>query len=71
MRFTSDDIPESQQNLWMIDERLTFHTFIASDKRLGALENVIDSDSDLRGDVLIFDENIVFADEDPSEHPIN
>jgi hypothetical protein len=71
MRFTSEEIPDSQQNLWMIDERLTFHTFIASDKRLDSLDNVIQSESALRGDILIFDENIIFADVDPSEHPIN
>jgi hypothetical protein len=25
MRTTSDDVPFEQQNLWIIDERLTFH----------------------------------------------
>lgn len=71
MRFTSEEIPDSQQNLWMIDERLTFHTFIASDKRLDALGSVIHSDSALRGDVVIFDENVIFADVDPKDNPIN
>jgi hypothetical protein len=71
MRFTSDEIPDSQQNLWMVDERLTFHTFIASDKRLDALGNVIQSDSSMRGDIVIFDENIIFGDVDPKENPIN
>ena len=71
MRFTSEEIPDSQQNLWMIDERLTFHTFIASDKRLDALGNVIQSDSAMRGDIVIFDEKIIFGDVDPKENPIN
>lgn len=71
MRFTSEEIPDSQQNLWMIDERLTFHTFIASDKRLDALGNVIQSDSALRGDIVIFDEKIIFGDVNPQENPVN
>jgi hypothetical protein len=71
MRFTSEEIPDSQQNLWMIDERLTFHTFIASDKRLDSLGSVIQSDSALRGDIVIFDENIIFGDVDPRDNPIN
>src|SRR4029077_847009 len=71
MRFTSEEIPDSQQNLWLIDERLTFHTFVASDKRLDALGNIIQSDSSLRGDIVIFDENIIFADVDPKDSPIN
>ena len=28
MRSTSDDVPFDQQNLWIIDERLTFHSFL-------------------------------------------
>ena len=58
----------SQQNLWLIDERLTYHSFIASDKRLDALPDEIQSDSTKRADLLIFDRKIVFAD---GEQPIN
>ena len=32
MRKTSDDIPWDRQNLWIIDERLAYHRFLASDK---------------------------------------
>jgi hypothetical protein len=38
MQSTSEDIPYNEQNLWMIDERLTYHSFIASDKQLRTLE---------------------------------
>lgn len=35
MRKTSDDIEFRRQNLWLLDERLAFHDFLASDKPLG------------------------------------
>jgi hypothetical protein len=70
MQTTSDDIPYSQQNLWMIDERLTYHSFIASDKRNKALRNLA-SDDIQRGDIVIFDEKILFSDDLPSENPLN
>jgi hypothetical protein len=66
MRFTSDEIPIHEQNLWMIDERLTFHSFIASDKRLSSLDR-LEVESERRPDLLIFDEKIVFTE---GEHPI-
>lgn len=68
MRATSDDIPYHEQNLWMIDERLTFHSFIASDKRLSAIPDQLQSDSRQRPDLMIFDEKIIFAE---GAHPIN
>src|SRR3546814_3666952 len=57
MQHTSDEIEYSQQNLWMIDERLTFHSFISSDKRNKSLR-VLESSDIQRGDIVIFDENI-------------
>ena len=43
MQTSNNDIPYNEQNLWMIDERLTYHSFIASDKQLPArnVENEI------------------------------
>lgn len=71
MQHTSDDIPPSEQNLWIIDERLTFHSFIASDKRNNAL-SVLESKDKQRGDIVIFDDKIVFSDERPDQgHPLN
>jgi hypothetical protein len=68
MRYTSEDIPNHEQNLWMIDERLTFHSFCASDKPLKALEERLEAGSAKRGDLVIFDEKIIFSE---GEHPIN
>lgn len=70
MRATSEDIEYSHQNLWMIDERLTFHTLISSDNPLNT-NRMLDSDSLKRGDIVIFDEKIVFGDVPIDEHPIN
>ncbi|MER9599464.1 hypothetical protein [Mesorhizobium sp. M0244] len=71
MQHSSEDIPSSEQNLWMIDERLTFHSFISSDKRNNAL-SVVDSKDKQRGDIVIFDEKIIFSGERPDdEHPLN
>ena len=70
MHGTSNDIPYPEQNLWMIDERLTYHSLIASDKQLRSIE-LLKTNSAKRGDIVIFDEKIIFADVDPVEHPIN
>ena len=71
MHHTSDDIPSSEQNCWMIDERLTFHSFVSSDKRNHSIP-VLESKDKQRGDIVIFDEKIIFSDERPDTgHPLN
>jgi hypothetical protein len=70
MRQTSEEIPYSQQNLWMIDERLTFHSLISSDTPLSK-NPMLESNSEKRGDIVIFDEKIIFGDVRPEENPIN
>lgn len=54
MRATSDDVPFEQQNLWIIDERLTFHSFLSSDQPLSEL-SVLHSESDDRPDLFVLD----------------
>lgn len=63
MRTTSDDVPYEQQNLWIIDERLSYHWFLASDMRLDTLD-VLTNGSESRADVLIFDRALSFAEDD-------
>lgn len=60
MRTTSDDVPFEQQNLWIIDERLTYHSFLASDKPLNSVATLV-NDSLARPDILIFDRPLTFA----------
>jgi hypothetical protein len=57
---TSDDILESQQNLWIIDERLAYHRFLASDKDLSSIP-IITSESKDRPDLIVFNNPFAFA----------
>jgi hypothetical protein len=50
MRATSDEVAYADQNLWMIDERLTYHVFLASDK---PLKGIIEIESRLRPDIMV------------------
>ena len=63
MRTTSDDVPYEQQNLWIIDERLSYHGFLASDLPLDHI-NVLANDSESRPDMMIFDRALTFAEEE-------
>jgi len=60
VRYTSDEIPFEEMNLWIIDDRLAYHTFLSSDKQMKSLP-VIESDSQKRMDIAIFDEAISFS----------
>ena len=62
MRTTSEDVPFEQQNLWIIDERLTYHSFLSSNKPLKSLEH-IENPSDSRPDILIFDRPLAFGED--------
>ncbi len=66
MRTTSDDINSfEKQNLWLIDERLSYHHYLSSDKPLGQLPDFTNN-SPSRPDILIFNNPIVFVED---EHP--
>jgi hypothetical protein len=62
LRTTSDDVPYEKLNLWMIDERLAYHQYLASDKELRSFE-VIDSEDRQRPDLIIFNSPFAFADQ--------
>ena len=62
MRIRSDDVPFEQQNLWIIGERLTFHSFPSSDMPLNTLP-VVDSESESRPDILIFNRRLAFSED--------
>jgi hypothetical protein len=69
LRCISDDVPFEQQNLWIIDERLTFHSFLLSDRPLNNLDDV-ESDSESRPDILIFNRPLAFSDDGEPLHSI-
>jgi hypothetical protein len=61
LRKDSDEIGYDDHNLWIIDERLAFHKYLASDKLLK--QNIqIASDSVDRPDLLIFNRPFVLSD---------
>ena len=67
IRTTSDEITHDKQNLWLIDERLTYHSFLASDKTFKSVDTV-DSDEDGRTDLLIYNEAFAFSDSKSAPH---
>ena len=69
MKTTDEETLYSQQNLWMIDERLNYHSFIASDKPLNS-HSGFDSESKKRPDLFIFDRKIAFAEDTADGSPI-
>lgn len=60
MKHSSNDIPFDEMNLWLIDERLSFHNYLASDQELKSIP-VIDSNSSDRIDIAIFDQALSFS----------
>ncbi len=59
---TSDDIDYLQHNLWIIDEKLAYHHYLASDMKLKSM-STLDSDSGKEPDIIIFDSPFAFTDE--------
>lgn len=62
MRTTSDEIDFEAHNLWIIDERLAYHYYLASDIPLKQVED-INSESSSRPDILIFNRSIAVVDD--------
>lgn len=69
MRTTSDDVPYEQQNLWIIDERLSYHGFLASDMPLDTA-SVLANNSKSRPDLMIFDRALTFAEDEAALNSI-
>ncbi|SFZ94419.1 Histidine kinase-, DNA gyrase B-, and HSP90-like ATPase [Flaviramulus basaltis] len=67
IRSNSDEITADKQNLWLIDERLTYHSFLASDKTFKSVSEV-SADQTQRSDLLIYNEAFAFSDSKNSPH---
>lgn len=61
MRTTTESIPYGSHNLWLLDERLTFHSFVASDKQIRT-NPIVKSNSQKEPDIMIFDFPWAFSD---------
>ena len=46
IRTTSDVVPSDKQNLWLLDERLSYHSYLASDKMFSAMDCVEVTDNE-------------------------
>lgn len=56
----SDEIGFEDHNLWVIDERLAFHEYLASDKQFKQIKK-LESKSGDRPDIIIFNKPFVFS----------
>lgn len=56
----SDEIGFDEHNLWMIDDKLSYHKYLASDKRFKTID-MINSDSAERPDLIVFNRPFAFA----------
>jgi hypothetical protein len=61
MRTTSDDVSYEEQNLWIVDERLSYHYYLASDKPLRTI-SVAESGSAKEPDIIVFNRPIALND---------
>ncbi|OQX98218.1 MAG: hypothetical protein B6I24_05970 [Bacteroidetes bacterium 4572_128] len=59
----SDEINYEKQNLWLIDERLSYHRYLASDKTFKSIPLTSSKSLD-KPDLLIFSDSFVFVNED-------
>jgi hypothetical protein len=60
LRKTSDEVGFDDHNLWVLDERLVYHSFLASDKPLNTNPH-ISIESRKEPDILLFDKACAFA----------
>jgi hypothetical protein len=60
LRKTSNDVLFDDHNLWLIDERLVYHAFLASDKPLRS-NSEVSTDSRKEPDILVFDKTCAFV----------
>lgn len=67
IRTISEEVPYDKQNLWLIDERLSYHSFLASDKTFNSISQVSLKDND-RSDILIYNEAFAFSDSKKAPH---
>lgn len=63
LQILSDEIGFEDHNLWMLDEKLSYHKYLASDKSFKKIEPV-NSDSKDRPDIIIFNKPFAFSNDD-------
>jgi hypothetical protein len=67
IRSTSDEVLPENQNLWLLDERLTYHSFLSSDKSFDKIDEIDVKNGD-RADLLIYNDALAFSEDKRSPH---
>lgn len=67
MQITSDDVQFEEMNLWIVDDRLSYHRYLASDKQIKSLP-MVKNEVTRRMDISVFDTPISYA---PDTEDIN
>ena len=69
IRTTSDVVPSDKQNLWLLDERLSYHSYLASDKMFSAMDCVEVTDNEnSRPDLLILNNAFAFSEDNDAPY---
>jgi hypothetical protein len=61
-RSSSDEIPVANMNLWLLDDRLYFHYYLASDMPIKEMKQTVKQQSEDRPDLAIFHRPMAFSD---------
>ncbi|HTK21838.1 MAG TPA: ATP-binding protein [Mucilaginibacter sp.] len=62
IRTSSDEVSHENQNLWLLDERLTYHSFLSSDKQFEKIPQ-LEVDNKDRTDLLIYNDALIFSED--------
>lgn len=62
IRTSSDEVSHENQNLWLLDERLTYHSFLSSDKQFEKIPQLEVNNKD-RADLLIYNDALTFSED--------
>lgn len=64
LKKTSNEINFSDHNLWMVDERLSYHSFLASDVPLDQQTEQIEVPSRHRPDIIVYNRPLAFVEDE-------
>jgi hypothetical protein len=65
LRATSEEVDFEKQNLWVIDERLAYHVFLASDLPISRMKKVVHGEVPDEPDLIVFNAPSAFAESKP------
>lgn len=69
LRFTSDEISFENQNLWIIDEKLSYHNYLASDIEFNK-QDIVQIDDPKRPDIIIYKTGFAFVNDEAPHNAI-